>query len=55
VEEALLDVMYELPSLKNVVRCLVDRDTIEGLGSPILTTESGQSFALDLEPAQQSA
>ena len=32
VEETLLDVMYELPSLKNVSRCIVDRDAIEGRG-----------------------
>ena len=55
VEEALLDVMYELPSLENVVRCVVDRGTIEGLGGPTLTTESGEAFSLSPEPVQKSA
>ena len=55
VEEALLDVMYELPSMENVVRCVVDRGTIEGLGGPTLTTESGEAFSLSPEPVQKSA
>ena len=55
VEDTLLDVMYELPSLENVVRCLVDRDAIEGTGSPKLMTESGDTVQLPLEPMQKSA
>ncbi len=55
VEETLLDVMYELPSLDNVVRCVVDRDAIEGTGSPQLFTESGDIVQLPLEPIQKSA
>ena len=55
VEETLLDVMYELPSLDNVVRCVVDRDAIEGTGSPQLISESGDVVQLPLEPMQKSA
>ena len=46
VEETLLDVMYEMPSLKNIARCVVDRDAIEGQGDPALLTRSGESVPL---------
>ena len=55
VEETLLDVMYELPSLGDVVKCVVDADSIRGVGSPTLITESGSSFLLPQEPLQKSA
>ena len=41
IEETLLDVMYDLPSLPNVARCVVDRDAVEGTGNPILLTHAG--------------
>ena len=46
VEELLVDVMYELPSLKGVQRCLVDGDTIHGHAPPLLMTASGQTVEL---------
>ena len=55
VEETLLDVMYELPSLDDVAKCVVDADSIRGVGSPTLITESGSSFQLPQEPMQKSA
>ncbi len=55
VEETLLDVMYELPSLDGVAKCVVDADSIRGVGSPTLITESGSSFQLPQEPMQKSA
>ena len=55
VEETLLDVMYELPSLKQVNRCIVDRDAIEGQGNPTLLTKSGETVPLYPELLQQSA
>ena len=55
VEETLLDVMYELPSLQNIDRCIVDRDAIEGQGAPTLVTETGETFPLYPELLQQSA
>jgi ATP-dependent Clp protease ATP-binding subunit ClpX len=55
IEETLLDVMYDLPSLPNVVRCTVDREAIEGFRSPTLTTRDGDSFHLSVEPIQKSA
>ena len=48
IEETLLDVMYDLPSLPNVARCMVDRDAIEGTGDPILLTKAGQTLNIPL-------
>ena len=42
IEETLLDVMYELPSLSDVRRCLVDADGSGRLGTPLLLTGTGQ-------------
>jgi ATP-dependent Clp protease ATP-binding subunit ClpX len=36
VEEALTDVMYEIPSLENVRKCIINADVIEGKARPIL-------------------
>ena len=55
VEEILMEVMYELPSLGGVARCVVDRDAIQGESSPELITASGESFRLPLAPIQKSA
>ena len=55
VEETLLDVMYELPSLKNIARCIVDRDAIEGQGTPTLLTKTGENIPLYPDFLQQSA
>ena len=55
VEETLLDVMYELPSLKNISRCIVDRDAIESRGHPTLVSKSGEIVSLYPELLQQSA
>ena len=55
VEETLLDVMYELPSLENVARCLVDRDAIEGITPPELISSEGESFRLPMQPVRKSA
>ena len=55
IEETLMDAMYDLPSLGNVVRCVVDRDAIEGVTTPQLITNTGETISLTLEPVQQSA
>ncbi len=55
VEETLLDVMYEMPSLKNIARCVVDRDAIEGQGTPQLLTPNGDHIPLHPGLLQQSA
>ncbi|MFI5304568.1 MAG: ATP-dependent Clp protease ATP-binding subunit ClpX [Nitrospiria bacterium] len=40
LEEVMLDLMYELPSLKNVRECLITEETITGAGKPILFYEN---------------
>jgi ATP-dependent Clp protease ATP-binding subunit ClpX len=42
IEERLLDVMYDLPSLPQVQRCVIDSDASGGLATPLLLTASGQ-------------
>jgi ATP-dependent Clp protease ATP-binding subunit ClpX len=54
VEETLLDVMYELPSLKGVKKCTVEKETILENRWPALYDESGAR--LDKQtPANRSA
>ena len=48
IEETLLDVMYELPSLKGVDRCVVDAEAITGKEPPFLLTASSQRIDLPL-------
>ena len=55
MEETLLDVMYDLPSLPEVVRCVVDRAAIEGESNPKLVTESGESLNIALGPVRKTA
>ena len=55
IEETLLDVMYELPSLGNVVRCVVGRDAIEGNSNPCLIAEDGGTVSVSLGPVKKSA
>ncbi len=35
VENTLLDIMYELPNMENVERCLITKDTVENGDDPI--------------------
>ena len=55
IEDTLLDVMYDLPSLDQVVRCVVDREAIEGGSSPELYDEDGGRVELPPHPIQKSA
>ena len=41
VEETLLDIMYDVPSLEGIVRCLVTGDVIRKMTSPFLFNEAG--------------
>jgi len=36
IEQALLDIMFELPSMQNVSKVVIDEATINGEGKPIL-------------------
>ena len=49
IEETLLDVMYELPSLKMVTKCIIDGAAIKGQKHPLLLTESGQVIEPPIE------
>lgn len=41
LEEVMLDLMYDIPSQKNIRECIITDDAINGLASPILMYEKG--------------
>ena len=55
VERTLLDVMYELPSMDRIKRCIVGRDNIEGTDTPTLIAEDGTLIKLPANEIQKSA
>lgn len=55
IEDTLLDVMYDLPSLNGAARCVVDKDSIEGLSTPRLLDIAGKDLSLSTEPMRKSA
>ena len=55
IEETLLDVMYELPSLTDVARCVVGREAVEGSKEPDLISESGETLSISLRLVEKSA
>ena len=55
IEETLLDVMYELPSLTEVTRCVVGREAVEGAADPALISESGEVLDIPLGLVEKSA
>ncbi len=55
VEELLLDVMYEAPTRRDIVKCIVFGDTVRGHKRPLLLTKSGDEideFDEDAEPEE---
>ncbi len=46
LEETLLEVMYELPSMTGVAGCVVDADAIKGRASVSLVMSSGESISM---------
>jgi ATP-dependent Clp protease ATP-binding subunit ClpX len=52
LEETLLDVQFELPSRRDVTKCVVTKETIEGRRPPTLVTEAA---APDIEPPDELA
>jgi len=44
IEEILLDVMYEIPSLDNVRTCIVDENVIRNRSRPLLMTVGDQKI-----------
>ncbi len=51
LEETLLDVMYEIPSRADVVKCVINADTIRRKVRPLLLTQAGQSVPWEGEEA----
>ena len=49
VEDALLDVMFEIPSRDDIVRCVVTKDTFAQNRQPMLYNASGQPVFLGRE------
>jgi ATP-dependent Clp protease ATP-binding subunit ClpX len=44
IEEVLLDVMYEIPSLENVRKCVVDANVINNRSRPLLVSVNEQEI-----------
>jgi ATP-dependent Clp protease ATP-binding subunit ClpX len=57
IEETLLEVMYEIPSRTDVVRCIVNGETIRRRTRPLLLTQSGRplSWGEEEEELRESA
>jgi ATP-dependent Clp protease ATP-binding subunit ClpX len=55
IEHALLDVMFELPSRKDVNKCVITKETIERNLKPTLVTEGGRNADEPEELAEESA
>ena len=55
IEDTLMDVMYDLPSLNNAVRCIVDRDSVTGATEPKLLDSNGRDVFLPSESYRKSA
>jgi ATP-dependent Clp protease ATP-binding subunit ClpX len=47
IEDALLDIMYEIPSHPEIARVTVDAESITGKAPPRITNRDGQDLALD--------
>jgi ATP-dependent Clp protease ATP-binding subunit ClpX len=54
IEQALLDVMFELPSRKDVQKCVITKETITRNLKPTLVTSGGRALELD-ELQEESA
>ena len=55
IEEALLDVMFELPSLSNIHKCVIDIDANGKLSTPRLLSQSGQVVEISRIGGKRSA
>ena len=55
IEDTLMDVMYDLPSLDEVVRCVVDRHSINNRIAPDLFTKEGRKVELPPHAIKKSA
>ena len=53
IENIMLDVMFELPSLEEVKECIITKDSVLGLSNPILLTADG--VEVDISKGKNSA
>jgi ATP-dependent protease Clp ATPase subunit len=51
----LIDVMYELPSMKDVTKCVIEPDTVTKDQWPILLDAEGNRLDTKLPPKRQAA
>lgn len=49
IENIMLDIMYELPSLEEVTECIITKDAVLGKSNPILYRADGSQLDLDQE------
>lgn len=49
IENIMLDVMYDLPSLEEVKKCIITKDSVLGKSTPILHREDGSVYEPDNE------
>ncbi|ARF16256.1 ATP-dependent protease ATP-binding subunit ClpX [Sporosarcina ureae] len=49
IENIMLDVMYDLPSLEEVKKCIITKDSVLGKSTPILHREDGSIYESDSE------
>ena len=54
IEDTLLDVMYEIPSRSDVVKCVVNGDTIRRTMHPLLLTQSDRPVSWETEELQET-
>ena len=55
IEETLLEVMYEVPSRSDVVKCVVSAESIRRKVRPLLLTQSGHSVPWEEDELQETA
>jgi ATP-dependent Clp protease ATP-binding subunit ClpX len=55
IEDTLLDVMYEIPSRTDVVKCVVNGETIRRRTRPLLLTQSGRPVSWEDEELRDTA
>jgi ATP-dependent Clp protease ATP-binding subunit ClpX len=54
IEDTLLDVMYEIPSRSDVVKCVINGETIRRKVRPLLLTQSGRPASWDEQDLREA-
>ena len=55
MEDTLLDVMYEIPSRRDIKKCVVSVESIVGRQRPLMLTRSGQAIDVEEELRDETA